>query len=164
MGYRELLLVLMGIGLFSLLTTQTNVNMANGREAMQEVEIQHLAVSVARQFIEEARAKQYDAVLSFLDEDDITDPSVFTGSLGHGGHESYPNFNDVDDFHNFNQTIYVQGIDFQVSIEVIYINDSDPTSPAGTKTYFKKMAVTVNSGYLPGSITFKQVFSYFGVG
>jgi hypothetical protein len=69
----------------------------------------------------------------------------------------------VDDFHNFNRTIYVNGIGFTVQIQVVYVQDSNPEQAVSTNTYFKKMTVTVSSSYLSNSVTFKHVFSYFGV-
>jgi hypothetical protein len=163
MGHREMLLVLVSIVLLSLLTTQINTNIVQGREALQKIEIEHMAASIAQQFIEEAKSKKFDAQVGLVDPS--TMPASFTpwNALGHGWWESYPNFNDVDDFHNFNRTIYVNGIGFTVQIQVVYVQDSNPEQAVSTNTYFKKMTVTVSSSYLSNSVTFKHVFSYFGV-
>jgi len=164
MGYKELFLVLVSIILLSLLTTQINTNIAQGREALQEVEIEHTAISIAQQFIEEARSKKFDAQVGMIDPADMPDGFTPYNSLGHGSWESYPNFNDVDDYHNFNQTVMVKDIDFSVSIQVSYVQDANPEQEASTETFFKKMTVTVSSSWLPNSVTLKHVFSYFGVG
>jgi hypothetical protein len=164
MGYRELFLVLISIVLFSLLMTQINTNTVEGREALQEVEISHTAAAIAQQFIEEAKSKKFDAQVGMIAPSAM--PAEFTpwNGLGHGWWESYPNFNDVDDYHNFNQTVSVQGINFTVSIAVKYVQDNNPEQEVSTNTFFKKMTVTVSSAWLPHSVTLKHVFSYFGVG
>jgi hypothetical protein len=172
MGYRELFLVLASVVLLSLLMTQINSNTVQGREVLQQLEYEHIAASIAQQFIEEAKSKKFDALVGMVNP---SDPNNFTpwNSLGKGGWETYPNFNDVDDYHNFSRTIYVNGatfdvnatsgIPFNVSIQVHYVSAAKPDSAVSDETYLKRMTVTVSSSYIPSSISTKQVFSYFGV-
>lgn len=162
MGYRELFLVLVSVVLLTLLMTQINSNTVHGREALQQLEIEHTAASVAQQFIEEAKSKPFDSQVGIPAN---LMPSGFTpvASLGPGVGETYPNFNDVDDYDGYNGTLTIDGLDFTVSIQVVYVQDSDLETTAGAQTFFKKMTVTVSSSWLPGSVTLKQVFSYFGV-
>lgn len=161
MGYRELFLVLVSVVLLTLLMTQINSNTVHGREALQQLEIEHTAASVAQQFIEEAKSKMFDSQVGIPAN---LMPGGFTPANALGpGSEVYPNFNDVDDYNGYSGTLTVDGLDFTVSIQVVYVQDSDLETPAGAQTFFKKMTVTVSSSWLPGSVTLKQVFSYFGV-
>ncbi|MFQ5628730.1 MAG: hypothetical protein ACE5I1_08215 [bacterium] len=165
MGFRELLLVVFNSVLFSLLVLNINATSSRGQEALQETEIAHTAISIAQRFLEEAKSKKFDANVG-TGIDPATFPGTFTSACCLGHHptnESYPNFNDVDDYHNFNQTINVQGMDFLVAISVAYVSDTNPEQPAGTETFFKKMTVKISSDWLSHSITLKQVVSYFGV-
>ncbi len=171
MGYRELFLVLASTVLLTLLMVQINRNTAEGREALQQLEMEHIAASMAQQFIEEAKSKKFDAQIGMISPADM--PGDFTpwNGLGPGWWESYPNFNDVDDYHNFTRTMYVDGsnfnansgIPFNVSIQVHYVSDANPDVAVSQQTYFKRVTVTVSSAYIPNAITVKQVFSYFGV-
>ncbi|MDZ7300899.1 MAG: hypothetical protein ONB44_02020 [candidate division KSB1 bacterium] len=164
MGYRELFLVLVSIVLLSMLMTQINTNVVQGREALQQIEIEHAAASIAQQYIEEAKSKLFDAQIPY-----ITDPSTMPGSftpasgLGHGSWEIYPNYNDVDDYNYFSTTRTENGIDFTVSIRVQYVEDSNPEVAVSYRTFFKRMTVTVSSSWLPRSLVLKHIFSYFGV-
>jgi hypothetical protein len=174
MGYRELFLVLASVILLTLLMTQINSNTVEGREAMQQLEFEHTAAAIAQQFIEEAKSKKFDAQIGMVD---AADPDNFTpwNNLGAGGWENYPNFNDVDDYHNFSRTVYVNGenfeadstvtdgIPFNVSIQVQYVSVDNPDSVITDESHFKRMTVTVTSNYIPSSIVVKHVFSYYGV-
>ena len=173
MGYRELFLVLASTVLLTLLMTQINRNTAEGREALQQLEFEHIAASMAQQFIEEAKSKKFDAQVGMIAPSDMPDDFTPWNGLGKGAWETYPNFNDVDDYHNFSRTLYVNGssfdvnstsgIPFNVSIVVHYVSDANPDVAVSQETYFKRMTVTVSGNYIPNGITVKQVFSYFGV-
>jgi hypothetical protein len=173
MGYQELFLVLASVVLLTLLMVQINNNTVEGSEALQKLELEHTAVAIAQQFIEEAKSKRFDEVVGNVPAS--TFPGTFNhwGSLGHGVSEVYPQFDDVDDYHNFSRTVYVNGanfdpdatdgIPFTVSIQVHYVNDSNPDQAVSARTFFKRMRVTVSSSWIPNSITVKHVFSYYGV-
>ncbi len=163
MGYRELFLVLFGGMLFSLLMTQINTNIVEGREALQELELEHTAAAVAQQFIEEAKAKDFDGQVGVISASLM--PGSFTSplSLGLEIGEFYPNFSDVDDYHGLDRTVGVQGVPFQVKIEVAYVQDADPEAKVLVPTFFKKMTVTVSSSYLQHSVTLEHIFTFFGM-
>lgn len=173
MGYRELFLVLASVVLLTLLMTQINSNTVEGREALQQLELEHTATAIAQQFVEEAKSKKFDGGVGMVPSAGM--PGNFTpwDDLGAGGWESYPNFNDVDDYHNLSRTVYINGesfdpdstngIPFNVSVQVQYVTDANPDSAASDETYFKRMTVTVTGDYIPSTITVKHVFSYFGV-
>ncbi|MDZ7268169.1 MAG: hypothetical protein ONB48_09275 [candidate division KSB1 bacterium] len=175
MGYRELLLVLVSVVLLTLLMTQINSQTVEGREALQELSLHQAAASLAQQFIEEARSKKFDALVGVLAPGDMPDGFTPWNWLGHSGSESYPRFNDVDDYHGFSRTIYVNGantnltgtdgIPFNVNIQVHYVSEANPDSAVSHETFLKRMTVNVTSSWLPTgtTVTLKHVFSYFGV-
>lgn len=161
MGYRELFLVLFSIVLLSTLTLRINTNAVEGRELVQQLEIEHMAASVGQQFIEEAKSKKFDEAVT---------PTTTTLSLGDltsyallGPEDA--SFNDVDDYEAYADTVFVNGIDFEVMIEVKYVQDTAPDIPVSTQTYFKRMLVSVQSSWLPAgrTIDLRHVFTYFGV-
>jgi hypothetical protein len=164
MGYRELFLVLGGMVLLSLLMMQINRNAVEGREMLQQLEIQHTAASFAQQYLEEAKSKNFDDLVGIppaLMPGGFTDPN----SLGPEGGEAYPLFNDVDDYDDYSDTLFVSGLDFRTTIDVDYVQDTKPDSAIGVQTYFKRMTVNVSSSWLPPgqTVTLKHVFTYFGV-
>lgn len=164
MGFRELLLVVLASSLFSLLILNINMTSLRNHDALRDTEITHTAISIAQRFIEEGKSKKYDSNVGLVDPS--TFPGTFTaaGNLGHNMSESYPNnFSDVDDFHGFNETVTVLGMDFHVQISVVYVQDTNPEQAYGGETFFKKMTVTVSSDWLSNSISLKHVYSYFGL-
>ncbi|MCG3157425.1 MAG: hypothetical protein DKINENOH_04057 [bacterium] len=175
MGYRELLLVMVSMVLLTLLMTQINSQTVEGREALQELSLHQAAASLAQQFIEEARSKKFDANVGVIAASDMPDGFTHWNGLGHNNSESYPRYNDVDDYHNFSRTIYVNGantnltgtsgIPFSVTIQVHYVSDANPDSAVTYETFLKRMTVNVTSSWLPAgtTVTMKHVFSYFGV-
>ena len=162
MGYQDLLLVLIGVTLMSLLMVNVNDNVVDAREMLQTLEIEHTATAIAQQFIEEAKSKLFDANV-MIDEDDMPDNFTAYYGLGPNVLEIYPNFGDVDDYHNFVDTVYVAGVDYRVSITVHYVRDSNPGANYNNETFFKRMRVTVTSTYMPESIMLSHVFSYYGI-
>jgi len=173
MGYQNLFLVMASSILLTLLIVQINTHNVEGSEALQQMELTHTATAIAQQFIDEARSKKFDAQAGMIDPAAM--PGGFTpwNNLGHGNWETYPAYNDVDDYHNFNQTVYVtgtaidsvstNGIPFTVAIQVQYVSAAKPDSAVLMNTFLKRVTVTVSSSWLPHSVTVKQVFSYFGV-
>lgn len=165
MGYREMFLVLVSIILLSTLMLRINTNAVQGRELLQQIEIEHMAATVAQQYIEDAKSKKFDDLVGSISQAAM--PGGFTSSfaLGVEGGEVYPAFNDVDDYNNHTDTLSVDGIDFEPTIYVDYVQDTSPDASVGTQTFFKRMTVIVESSWMPEGriITLKHVFTYFGV-
>ncbi len=167
MGYRELFLVLLSVVLLTTLMVQINAGTNESRETLFELEIAHTAASIAQQYLDEIRSKQFDALSSVIPPGSM--PGGFTAwnGLGHGWWETYPNYNDVDDYHGFTRTHNLNGVDYNVAIQVHYVRDSAPDVAYNDETFFKRVTVTVTSSYLTNpnmnSVVLKQVFSYFGV-
>jgi len=169
MGYREMFLVMVSVILLSTLMLRINSNAVEGRELLQQLEIEHMAASIAQQIIEEAKSKKFDDMVGTSTITPSSSPSaVFTSylSLAPEGVEAYPNYNDVDDYEaGLADTLFVDGIDFEPIITVDYVQDSSPDTKVFTETFYKRMKVEVTSSWLPAgrTVTLKHVFSYFGV-
>ncbi len=160
MGQRELLLTIGAIVIFSITSLSINRSMLRNSEAIYSRQAEIFAMSVAQQFIEEAKTKAFD-------ENTIIDtggsPSIFTGSpLGPGGGENYPYFDDIDDYNGFSTTdsdILGEMIT-SVNISVNYVNDTNLEVAVSSRTYYKKMRVTVNSDYFDNPVTAEYVFAF----
>jgi hypothetical protein len=162
MGYRELFLVLVSVMLLSVLITQINIHTIEADESLQQLELGYKAMAISQQFIEEAKSKKFDALAGIIAPEDMPDDFTDANDFGPEGSESHPNFDDVDDYHDFSDTLYVEGIDFRVAMEVSYVEDVDPDQMVAGPTFYKRLSVTVSSSWLSHGITLKHVFSYFG--
>jgi len=117
------------------------------------------AFSLADDLIEEIKQKAFDA--STLDFP-TTDPSTLTSaySLGHGGWETYPDYNDIDDYNGFVQSVsapHAEG--YEITCVVQYVDGDDPDQIVSTQTFYKKVTVNVDSPYLRSPIQLSHIFT-----
>ena len=156
MEQSELLLVLGAIVIFGLISLSVNQHILVNSDAVYGQQAELYAVSVAQRYIEEAKMKAFDENAI---NNSVGAPSSFTNP-GKDGGETYPLFDDVDDFNNFSSTLTELGT-MNVSITVGYVTDANLDSiVVGTKTYYKKMTVTVQSDYLNHAVEANYVFAY----
>jgi len=105
------------------------------------------AIFYAQQLMEEVKSKRYD---ENLNPPPLTDP----GNLGADSGEVYPNFDDVDDFDNYSDT--VNNYNRSVDVRYVYLNGNnwDDTCPFANcqartdcltcdQCCYKKITVTV---------------------
>jgi len=155
MGQSELLLVIGAIVIFGLISLSVNRHILVNSDAVYGQQAELYAVSVAQRYIEEAKMKAFD-------ENSINNsvgaPSSFTNPGKNGG-ETYPNFDDVDDFDGFSPPPTSEFIN-SINIAVGYVTDANLDSVVSTKTYYKKMTVTVQSDYLNHPVEANYVFAY----
>jgi len=99
-------------------------------------------------------------------------PSQLTapGALGPAGGETYPNFNDLDDFNNLSlvDSTSLPSVQFTISAQVVYVNPNNPSQVSGSQTFAKRLRVTVTSPFLvnpannqPTQVQLEQVYAYY---
>ncbi len=159
MGYRELMLSIGALMVFAMVTISVNRNTLAQNDAIYGQQAEYVALNLAQQFIEEAKLRAYDEVTI---DGTVSSPSEFNavGNFGPGNGETYPNFDDVDDYHGLSQTFDTSIGPMQVDIEAYYVTDTDLTTDAAAKTYYKRMIVSVQSDYLNSPVRAEYVFSY----
>jgi len=158
MGQQQLMLTLGAIVLFSLVSLSVNRLVLNHTDAIYGQQAEFYAIKLAQRFIEEAKVKAFD-------ENTI---NATTGSvngfklppMGPEPVESYPNFDDVDDFNAFTTTLSTNIGAMTVSISVDYVQETNLDLVVATKTFYKKMSVTVQSDYLTSPVTAHYVFAF----
>ena len=121
-----------------------------------------MATSLGQAVIEEAGSKEFDEEVVGTPPTDL--PSGFTapGALGPDG-ESDPDFDDVDDFNGLERDITAaDSVGYHLSVQVGYVDAADPNTVISSRTFFKKMDVTVSSDYFSGDTVLSYIFSYWG--
>ena len=145
--------------LFSLVSLNFNSSVLTNTTVEVENKVYLTAFSLADDLIEEIKQKAFDAAtLNFP----TTDPSTLTGAfnLGHGWWETYPDYNDIDDFNGFVQTVSAPHVEnYQITCAVWYVDGDDPDTIVWTQTFYKKVTVTVSSPYLRNSIQLSHIFT-----
>ncbi len=159
MGHREMIFLLGALVLFGALMLSLNRYAMDQNDVLFEQELEFYAISLAQSFIEEAKTKAFD--LNVINASPQQLPSGFTSPpLAPAVGETYPNFNDVDDFNNFTFQDSTSRAVFDVNISVGYVESNDLETIVNYPTFYKKMAVTVTSPYMDGPVQLNYVFGY----
>lgn len=130
---------------------------------LQQTEIGVYMISLAISRIEEASGRAFDAA-SAGDIVTSTDALTAGGSFGPADGENYPDFNDFDDYNNFAKIDTIPGVDIlRVHSTVRYIQPANPDSllNSSTKTFHKRMDVTVTGTSTSDTLRMSYIFSYW---
>ena len=170
MGERELLLVLLSLGLFSATLLSINQFMIlNSDENLQD-DFKHEAVMLGQRIIEEAKARRFDDNITIGPfPENFQDPLALQAETG----EVYPNFNDLDDFGNghdgeefrpYEFEIETQRGTYSLETKVSYVQENNLELDVLQKQLYKKLSVTIKSDYLKRDITLNHVFGFINPG
>lgn len=164
MGERQLLLVLLTLGLLGATTLSiSNFLMLTNEEALQD-DIRHEATMIAQRIIEEAKAKKFDSNISKGPfPENLTDPFELMAEEN----ETMATFDDIDDFGKGFSENEVQPLEFEVVTEkgrfaiatvVTYVRENNLEQDVWQKQLYKKLTVTVKSSKLNHDIVLSHVF------
>jgi hypothetical protein len=166
MGYRELLFVVLSLILYSSLSsTVSSFFMLSSEDILQD-ELKYEAVTLGQRIIEEVKTKEYDANTT-----SGPFPQSFENpfSMTHGSGETYPNFNDIDDYCNgYNSGTYepfeiqlaTKRANFTIETKVSYVDENDLDTSVMTQKFFKKLDVTIKCDRLNNEIKLSHVFGF----
>lgn len=164
MNTGQMLLVLGAMALLSLTMLSVNRVFVEQERASMEGAFLLVATSLGQGLIDEAIGKGFDEVV--LSNPPTSLPSSFTsaGSLGPEAGESYPSFDDIDDFNGYSRTDTTDvGVDYTMNVLVEYVNGSNPDGSAeASPTFFKRLKVTISSPYLSNNTVLSYLVSYWG--
>ncbi len=148
MGGVQSLLSMGAMILLTLVSLRFNSTMLSSQTADLESKVYLTAISLGDNIIEEAKTKAFDiSTINFP----TTNPATLTapGGLGPAYGETYPNFNDFDDFNNFHETIQAPYLEtYYISCVVTYVQPNNPDQVSSTQTFYKRLTVTVTSPFL----------------
>lgn len=120
-----------------------------------------VANGLAQSIIEEIQTKAFD-------EKTITKPVwntaslTLSGSLGKDSGESLnTQFDDIDDYKGYSTSVNVDKVgEFDMIVDVYYVQQLNPDVPSGTQTYSKLVKVNISNESLSDTLHFQQVISY----
>jgi hypothetical protein len=154
------ILAIGSIFLLSLASLSFNGALLQSNTAEIENKVYLTAFSLADDMIEEIKGKAYD-------ENTITFPTVNratltpTASLGKDAGETYPYFDDVDDYNNFARDADAPHAEkYHIAVKVYYVSETDPNVTSSTQTFDKRVDVTVSSPYLNHNVLLSFVFTH----
>jgi len=177
MNTGQTLLTIGALILLSISVVSTNRNSLQHGAIINQTEISLYSVSLAQAKIEEASGKAFDTYSSSDTLDAgaaITSLSQLSTTLGTEGGETYPNFDDIDDYNYFSGNnpykFNVPGVDsFRIQTTVFYVDSANPAVAVGTRTWHKRIIVKVwptvtpwgDANPKPDTVTMSYIYSYW---
>lgn len=127
-----------------------------------------VATSLATSLLEEAKDNMFDEVVLDTTKT-ITSETELSTVLGPDGTETYPDFDDFDDY---NGLYHIDSLslknpqtgaptNFEMWSTVEYVSEVNPDVKSASKTYHKKMTVSVFSSAMIDTVKLSTVFSYW---
>lgn len=155
----QTMLTIAGMVILALISLRFNSTVLNTSDSQTQDKIYLTAFSIADNLIEEIKGKSFDqTTIQFP----TTNPASLTppDELGPDSGEIYPNFNDVDDYNGFQDTLTAPYFEtYYVSCSVYYVNSNNPDAVSSTQTFYKKVTVTVSSPYLSHDVSVSSIFT-----
>ena len=149
------LLAIGAVWLFALVTINFNSTVVHNISIEVENKVYLTAFSLADDMIEEIKQKAFDERTI-----DFITPNVkqLSDTLRAEG-ESWPNFDDVDDYNGFSKNVGLPYLEtYDVSVAVYYVNGNDPGTNVFSQTFYKKVEVTVTSQYMTLPVVLSFIF------
>jgi hypothetical protein len=161
MNTGQTLLTLGAMVLLSLLILRARNSFLSTNVVMMNSKFSVLATSLAQSQIEEIKKKAFDQN-TVAGPVNNTSQLTNQNKLGPESGESYPDFNDVDDFNGYlavDSTL--PSAVFDISCEVHYVNPNNLDAVSHSRTWSKDITVYVSSPSMEDTIKVSSVFSYW---
>jgi len=119
------------------------------------------ATGIVQAVFEEIQTKAFDenTISDAAKERNLLTP---VGSLGKDSSEVvYTDFDDIDDYSGLSITdsANVMG-KFDLAVLVYYVDETSPYDSSSTRTYIKRVDISITNESLPTTLTFKKLISY----
>jgi hypothetical protein len=180
--------IILAIGaliIFGTFLSSSNRLMTGNTQIAEQNEYYISAVSLAQAVIDEAKTKAFDqqtvndtvsialvdslTFQSKLGPDGATETvpkpdTLVTGApytASSPGYRSTYKFNDLDDYDGYHRKVNTPRAEgFIVTVQVKYVNATDPDVTSGIQTFCKRMRVTVTSPYMADQVQLSYAFTY----
>jgi len=155
----EMLLVIGATVILGMLFLSVNTAINQNEIILMRSTLELTGMELSQDIIENALHLCFDEAV--VDTSLSSLPGAFTspGALGPETGEIYPNFDDVDDYNGYTDTISTPVLDYCVSVSVAYADSLQPDSVITSgQTFLKKMTVIISSPFLDNTI--KNMFLY----
>lgn len=158
MNASQIILLIAAFLIISVLILIVNTNRMQVIETQISKRATFTALSEAKNLMDEIRVKKFDENVGSnftMLRESLTRAYQF----GSDSNEIYPNFDDIDDYHNFTKGIQIPELqNFSLKVSVQYVSEQNPEILSSTNTYYK--LVTIRCFYNNSQqFEFKQLFS-----
>ena len=161
MGRVQFMMIIGAMMLLSQMTLTIKGSILGMQDVSYESEAILAATSIARSVLREAAAKNFDE-RSIGKGVTTTDSLTLPGYLGYDLGETYPAFDDVDDFNGHTRTVTTDRMgDFTVNVTVNYTTAALLGMPSFGSTFMKAISVDVSgNSYLSHNVSMSTIVAY----
>ncbi len=158
MNTGQMLITIGAIAIMSMIILNINRGFLTTGFTLAETKYEVLAVSLATSLLEEATGKAFDENTDTNSVSSLSELSTYLRPEN----ESFPNFDDIDDYNNLNITNNsLPSAEFNIQCKVVYVSSGNPNSTSASRTWHKKISVTVSSPSMSDTVRLSTIFSYF---
>lgn len=157
-GYTEVLYVMFAMLIVSSMALNANRFIQINNNTLIEGQLESQVVAYAQDIIEESRALAFDEETTYDNQGNSIVPVYIPdgfSTLGPDGSETDRTlFDDFDDYHGFEETVTITGVDYFVNVVVEYVetNDYETYTVASGKSTLKRITVNIESDFLKKNI------------
>ena len=156
-----MMLTIAAMFLLSMLILRFNTTLLGTSAVMLDTKFGVLGVSLATSIIEDANDKAFDEFTDTLSIDNLNDLTSAT-LLGPEAGETYELFNDFDDFNGYSKVDNsMPSAAFNINCQVVYVNPVNLNVPSSSRTWNKKITVTIDSPSMSDTIRMSSIYSYW---
>lgn len=167
MNSGQMLITVGAIILLSIVILRVNSGFLSTNTVMMENKYGVMAISLATSMLEDAVGEAFDEATA--DSTRAISTSELSSTLGPETGEIYNSpatpFDDFDDYNgltiNTAADSTLKSAEFDISCQVGYINAANPDVITGTRSWHKKITVTVSSKSMVDTIRLSTIYSYF---
>lgn len=162
MGRVEMMILVVAIAILGRFSLTVNDALANNEIHVIQSEYELNSISIVESLFRQAWVKSFDEAAVSGSPAKI--PSDFTAAedLGPESGETYPAFDDIDDFNALSLTDTADnGMVYTLNAVVGYVDQDDKNTMLTEQTTLKRMNVTLSSDYLEQDITLSRIYPYW---
>ena len=160
MNSGQMFLAIGAMAILTLLTLTINNSIMNSASISSNSEYTITGNGVLQSLVEDMRSRSFDLATVNNPNATVNDFTAPSG-LGPAYGETYPNFNDFDDYNN--QTITVstpRAGDYTAYIQVTYVNPDVPDVPVSYRTHAKRATLRLTNPFMKDTLRAVCVSSY----
>lgn len=157
-------MVIAAMMLLSTFALTVNNTLALSSSTGLEMEASLVALSYGHSLADEILQRDFDEVTistRIFDTADLSttlgresgEPFTLPDSSGSDVFQSRTKYDDVDDYNGYRRIIRNPRLDdFTLTVQVLYVSEDSPFGASGSKTFCKKVQVTVTNPYMPKNL------------
>ncbi len=159
MNTGQTLLAVGAMILLSVLILRVNGSFLTTGTTLMDTKFDVLATSIATSLIEEISSKAFD---NYTASNPTTNVNDLSSTLGPEMGETYDTYNDIDDYNGYTKIdATMPSAVFKATCKVNYVNPNDLDHSTTSKTWYKKITISVSSISMADTVTISTVYSYW---